>query len=138
VRSGSIEAETAMNQLNPREQACMRQNVTNKLQILINKAIIKKERRPTYKMKQENQEKKLIYNIKKKMIQNNLIATKSDKGNTLVIIHQDKYIKKITYFISSNNFERTTEDLTNTQQKAIRGAINTCNNTIKHTKNGNT
>jgi hypothetical protein len=68
----------------------MRQNVTNKLQILINKVTIEKERRPTYKIKQESQEKKLINNIKKKMIQNNLIVTKADKGNTLVIIHQDK------------------------------------------------
>jgi hypothetical protein len=50
--------------------------------MLINKVTIKKERRPTYKIKQENQEKKFINNIKKKMIQNNLIVTKADKGNT--------------------------------------------------------
>jgi hypothetical protein len=66
------------------------------------------------------------------MIQNNLIITKAERDNMLVIIHQDEYNQKISYFISSNNFERTTKDLTSTQQKAIRGAINTCSNTIKH------
>jgi hypothetical protein len=74
----------------------MRQNVTNKLQILINKEIIEKERRPTYKIKQENQEKKPINNIKNYMIQNNLIATRADKGNTIVILHQDEYNQKIS------------------------------------------
>jgi hypothetical protein len=53
------------------------------------------------------------------MIQNNVIVTKADNGNTLVIIHQAKYILKISDFISSNNFERTTKDLTNTQQKLL-------------------
>jgi hypothetical protein len=35
-----------------------------------------------------------VINIRKKLIQNNIIITKADKGNTLVIIQKDDYHKK--------------------------------------------
>jgi hypothetical protein len=63
---------------------------------------------------------------------NNLIATKADKGSTLVIMHRDEYDQKIDEFIATNNFTKLTKDQTKQQQKAIRTTINTCNNIIKH------
>jgi hypothetical protein len=67
------------------------------------------------------------------LIQNNLTVTKADKGNTLVIIHQDENNKKISEFITSNNFTKVAKDHTKIQQRAIIEVINTCNNAIRHT-----
>jgi hypothetical protein len=46
-------------------------------------------------MKREIHERKLI-NIKRKINQNHLIIIKGDKGNTLVIIHENEYIKSVS------------------------------------------
>jgi hypothetical protein len=42
---------------------------------------------------------------------NNLIATKADKGNTL-IMHKDEYDQKIGKFIATKNFTKLTKDRT--------------------------
>jgi hypothetical protein len=39
-----------------------------------------------------------------KLVQNNLIITKADKGDTLVIIQKDDYYQKIDEFITENQF----------------------------------
>jgi hypothetical protein len=51
IQTLAIEVEITINQLNPNEQAYMRQNVTNKLQTLIVKGKMQKERTTTYRMK---------------------------------------------------------------------------------------
>jgi hypothetical protein len=61
--------------------------------------------------------------------QNNLIVTKADKGNTLLIVQQDEYNKKVDEFITQNNFTRVANNRTNKQQKAIKTVINACNKT---------
>jgi hypothetical protein len=66
------------------------------------------------------------------MTQNNLRVIKADKGNMLIIIHQDEYNNKVDEFIMNNSFEKVTKDDTNIQQKTIRGAINTCSNIIRY------
>lgn len=111
----------------------MRKCVTNKLQTLIEREKIERSKKVTYKTKQEAHEKKLIKNIKKKLTQNNLTVTKSNKENTLVIIHQDDYNQKINEFITNNNFTNVTKDHTKIQQRAIKETINTCSNIIRHT-----
>jgi quinol monooxygenase YgiN len=132
VKTLAIEADTAINRLDPTEQAFMRQAVANKLKTLINHEETQKERKVTHETKQQIHEKKLINSIKKKMKENNLAVTKADKGNTLIVMHQDEYNQKVDEFITQNNFTKLTRDQTNTQQKAVRTAINTCSNTIKH------
>jgi hypothetical protein len=66
---------------------------------------------------------------------NNLIATKADKGNTLIIMHKDEYDQKIEEFIATNNFTKLTKDKTKQQHKAIRTTVNTCNSIIKLSEN---
>jgi hypothetical protein len=84
-------------------------------------------------MKHYSYENKFINNIKTKMMQNHLIATKADKGNTLVIMHEHEYNEKVEEFISNNNFTILLQDITNKQQKHIRNSIITCNNLIDNT-----
>jgi hypothetical protein len=79
----------------------------------------------------ESQERHLINNIKKKINQNQLIATKADKGNTLVILHKDDYKNKIEEFITQNDFTKLPHDITNKQQRNIRSSINNNNNKQK-------
>jgi hypothetical protein len=57
--------------------------------------------------------------------------TKADKGNTLVIILRDEYNKIISEFLTTNNFTKLTNDITNKQQIKIRKEINKCQNIIK-------
>jgi hypothetical protein len=42
-----------------------------------------------------------------------LIVTKADKGNTLVILRKEDYAKKIEEFIMQNNFTKLLHDITN-------------------------
>jgi hypothetical protein len=67
------------------------------------------------------------------MEQNNLIITKADKGNTLVIIQKDEYHQKID-FITPNKFTKVPNNHTNKQQKAIKTAIIACKITIRQTE----
>jgi hypothetical protein len=45
-------------------------------------------------------------------MQLNLIATKSDKGNTLIIMNKGEYDQKIEEFIAANNFTKLNKDHT--------------------------
>ena len=45
------------------------------------------------------------------------MISKADKGNSIVILYQDKYNQKMEEFISSNNFTVASSDITNKLQK---------------------
>jgi hypothetical protein len=51
--------------------------------------------------------------------------SKADKGNTLVIIHENEYNDKVEEFISQNNLTTLSQDITNKQQKLVRTSIST-------------
>ena len=78
--------------------------------------------------------KKLIYQIKGKLISNNAIIVKADKGNTLVIDLQNSYHEKIQTFIDNNNFMKINKDPTNKYQTSIRNSINKCPQVINKDK----
>jgi hypothetical protein len=99
------QSNTAINLIDPQEQAYVRQTVAHKLQALINKERTQQENR-TQGTKQESLEKKHIINIRNKIKQNNLVITKADKDNTLLIIHKNEYCQKIDDFITQNNFTK--------------------------------
>jgi hypothetical protein len=61
-------------------------------------------------------------------------VTKADKGNTLVIIHQNDYHQKIDEFITQNQFVKIEDNYTKKQQNAIKTAINQCKIIIKQTE----
>jgi hypothetical protein len=130
-----MEADTAINKLDIRDQPYMRQITANKIQKLINKQNEKNDSRRTFKEKLAALEEKLIINIKNKIKQHQLILTKADKGNTLVIINQEDYDRKVNEFISNNNYTKLTCDITNKLQRSIRNILNKCNTIIdKHNK----
>jgi hypothetical protein len=72
-----------------------------------------------------------LKSIQQKLKHHQLIATKADKGNTIVILYENDYNKKIEEFLAANNFTKITRDITNKQQTKTRKEINTCNNIIK-------
>jgi hypothetical protein len=51
---------------------------------------------------------------------------KGDKGNTLVILPNNDYIKKIEEFIQSSNFVKLDNDPTNRFQKSFRDTLKKC------------
>jgi hypothetical protein len=134
IRNLAIEVDAAINLLNPHEQAYMRQAVMKNLQKLINKET-QTEKRNTHAARTANTEKKLIQNLQDKLEQNNLILTKADKGNTVIVVQKDVYHNKINDFISQHKFTKVRNNYTNIQQKAIKIVINACKLTIgRHEK----
>jgi hypothetical protein len=125
LKTLSIEADAAINLIAPHEQAYIRQTVANKMKIFIN------NERQTQCTKQELMEKKLIRNIRNKLKQNNLIVTKADKDNTLVIIQQSDNHQKVDEFITQNQFVKIEDNHTKKQQNAIKTTINQCKTIIK-------
>lgn len=45
------------------------------------------------------------------------MISKADKGNSIVILYQDKYNQKMEEFISNNNFTVASSDITKKLQK---------------------
>jgi hypothetical protein len=91
---------------------------------------MKKESRQTYTEKIEAQEYHLMKNIEKKIEQNQLIITKPDKGNTLVILHKEDYNSKVEAFITNNNYTKLSHDTTNKLQRSIKNNLNKYSNII--------
>ena len=80
-------------------------------------------------------EKRLICQTKEKLISNNAVLVKANKGNTLIIEFQNSYQNKIQTFISNNNFMKIDKDPTKKYQNSIRTSINKCQQIInKDTK----
>jgi hypothetical protein len=127
IQTLAIEADTAINTLPEKDQGYLRQLVANNIKLLINKQKTNKDQRTTTHTKRLHQEWNILKNIKHKIEQNQLVITKADKGNTLVIIHKDEYHNKIQEFINNNNFNKLPSDITNKVQKNIRTNINNCN-----------
>jgi hypothetical protein len=111
----AIEADTAINKIDPKEQEYMRQIVANNIKKLINKYKTLNDRRITLKHKRDIRERKLIYNIKEKIKSNLLVIVKADKGNTLVILQEDDYNHKVKEFITQNKYIKIPHGITNTQ-----------------------
>jgi hypothetical protein len=72
----------------------------------------------------------MIKDIKRKIQQDQLIITRADKGNMLIIMHKEDYNNKIEEFIMKNDFVKLLEDVTKKQHKNIRNTINNSTNII--------
>jgi hypothetical protein len=64
--------------------------------------------------------------MKEKIMNNDLIITKADKGKTIVIMEQNKYEKFIQEFLIDNKYTTLQHDPTKQCQRSIM-IINTCN-----------
>jgi hypothetical protein len=72
----------------------VRQPVANNIQKLIKKQKPEEDKRIVARIKREYQEWNTL-NLKRKINQKQLIITKADKSNSLVIIQQNDYYNKI-------------------------------------------
>jgi hypothetical protein len=133
IQTLAMEADTAINLLNPHEQPHMRHMVAQKLQKIILKEQTQTNNKTDHKAKLSKTEKNTTINIKQKIVENNLITTKADKGNTLVIMNKDDYLQKVQNFISKNNFTKAPNNHTTKLHKHINTTINECKITIRPT-----
>ncbi|XP_072377912.1 uncharacterized protein [Diabrotica undecimpunctata] len=72
-----------------------------------------------------NEHLKTLHSIKKKIKSNNLIISKADKGNCLVILDQTSYNNKVSTFLDNNNFTLLATD-------PSKKFINKLKDNIKH------
>jgi hypothetical protein len=116
----ALEAETAITLLPTHEQEHIRYRVAHSLQ---NRYKQHSNRRtvPDITTKSET---RTIKHINKKLIDNNVMITKADKGNSNVILYTVDYNNKVDNFIISNNFTSSKMGITNTLQRDIRTAVN--------------
>lgn len=73
-----------------------------------------------------------LNNIKQKLIDNQAIVTKADKGNTIVILNQQDYYNKSIDFIKNNNIKEIKKDPTKSYVKQINNIINQSNNLFQN------
>jgi len=69
-------------------------------------SILSKSQKRQHSNKKHNTvyHKKTLQRIKRKIKNDNLIITKADKGNCIVILRREDYNKKVTDFLTNNNF----------------------------------
>lgn len=74
-----------------------------------------------------------IDTIKGKVVENKIIFTKTEKGNTVIAIPELDYANnKVNEFLNSNSFAKVKTNLTYKFQKQITEAINTSDALFKH------
>jgi hypothetical protein len=108
-----LEAETAISKMNATEQQYYKHMVT--------KTIKKINQKYNMNNIRSKIEWKLIRSTrKKKLVENELIITKADKGKTIVILTTGDYMKKVNNFIQENQFVLLNNDPTQNYRKAIK------------------
>jgi hypothetical protein len=97
----------------------------NNIQKITNKRNTSKEKCQTVYTKREPPEWNRIKGLWHKINQNQLIITKTDKGNTLVTLHKNNNNNnKIEEFITKNNFATLPHNISNKLQQNICNNIN--------------
>ena len=113
IKTLAMEPETAVGKLPIADQDYVRCLVAKNIELL-------------YKQNNSNRnhttpkaytEMRVIRNIRTKLLSNNAIVLKADKGNTIVICYANDYYRKTEDFIHNNQFSITNNDPTNTFQK---------------------
>ena len=117
IQNLALEAETAITQLPSNERDVYRKLVVDQIEKL-------KQQNPSDKTHPET---KLIKSIRTKLVENNAMITRADKGNSLIILPTPHYANKIENFLSDNNCHTIAADRTNTFQTQVR-------NTVKQSK----
>ncbi|KAI5636419.1 hypothetical protein NE865_10839 [Phthorimaea operculella] len=79
-------------------------------------------------------DEKTLRNIKKKIKDNDLIVTKADKGNTLIITTKVEYTQKVDEFLNSGQFQILKKDPTESFNKEIKNVVTSCDSILKQTK----
>jgi hypothetical protein len=122
LRNLAFEAENAISLLPTQEQDFMRYQIAHNIEILHRQEI-----KPHQKNKSEY---RTMNRIKEKLETGKAIITRADKGNSIIIIYAEEYIKKVSTFITDNNFHKATNDITKELQRDIKNTINNCQTII--------
>ena len=73
-----------------------------------------------------------LKSLKNKITSNNLLVTKADKGNCLVVMNKENYIDKITDFLSSEDFEEINKDPTFSFFSKVKASLDRCLVTLEY------
>lgn len=122
IRVLALEAERAISQLSVSKQEYMRYQAASNIKHLYKQY----DKNKNYNTILDKKEKRILNKIKEKLISNNAIDSKADKGKSIVIIYQNIHHSKLMDFIHNNNFTNITGDLTKKFQKELRNNINEC------------
>ena len=99
VSNLALEAEAALSPLPPSEQEHIRHQVAHNIHKLY------KHHYNTHTPKTPRNEIKIVNQIKKKLSNAKAMVTEADEGNSMIILYESDYTKKVGDFISNNNFE---------------------------------
>jgi plasmid maintenance system killer protein len=116
IKQLALEADTAINMVNPDEQNYLRFLVAKHIQHFQK---TKQSNNSKYSLL-ANQEWKIMNEIKSKLNINNLILARADNGRTIVILHKHEYDSKIMNFIHDNDFTCTIVHPTKGYKKIIK------------------
>jgi hypothetical protein len=124
IESLALEADTAISLLPPQEQDNLRFQVAHNIKQLYKQYDpTKLNQTKQYNFDYAKNEHRTTKKIKDKLEQNNALALKADKGNSIVIEYADKYNSKILHFITNNDFQITEKDPTKQFQNKVRTVI---------------
>ena len=113
IQNLALEAKTAITQLPANEREVYTKLVADRIDT-------QQQQNPTHRT---HPEAKLIRSIQNKLKNNKAMITRTDKGNSIVILPTHQYETKIQNFILNNNFHTATTDPTNTFQTQIKQTI---------------
>ena len=75
------------------------------------------DKQEQHNTKRENKERKILIQIKEKLISHNAMISKADKGHSIVILWKDSYREKIDTFIQKSELLITDKDLNQDSRK---------------------
>jgi hypothetical protein len=119
IKQSALEAETALTLLPQLEQEPIRYQINKNIKKLLN-TTNRRKHNITYTFN----ERKTLMRIKQKLLQHDATAIKADKGNSIVIVYQTDYHKKIFDFVNNNDFIQAPKDMTMKFQRDVRTLIN--------------
>jgi len=59
-----------------------------------------------------------------------VMISKTDKGNSIIVLYQEEYKDKINKFVTSSNFTIAIMDFTKKLQRDVRNTVNECQQII--------
>jgi hypothetical protein len=117
----ALEADTAVTLAEPKDQNFLKHTIANKLKIIAHNSQL-----PCHKSSKFVVEKKIMLNLREKLVYNNACISRADKGKTIVIVYVKDYNDKITNFIKDNDFVKLDLDPTSGYLKQANHAIHSC------------
>ena len=131
IKTLALETETAITQLPVQEQDYIRILAAHSLRKLHKQQSDRKQ----CNSNQATREHRILNQIKEKLISNEAIVSKADKGNSVVIMYMKDYYNKVQDFIDKNNFTVINRDPTRSFQNRIKATIKSCQSTLPKNSN---